>query len=421
MPKLNKYDMGHNFTTGFRVGQLYVSMIQDITPGEVWYGRSTSVARIDPLNKPTFMGLKIFRRKFFVPYRIIDDSFADWYTGQAAHTFPTHNIGTGGAANIEFFKIFGLNITVARATHLVCAWPMYAYNLIWNKHFRGQDVAEVALSSVIPHRVSHPTNSYHGNIRSNMQLGTAVSTVGFTTVPEYRDAWAEQRLQEHRELYGDKYIDQLRRFGVKVPYGLVDEPVPVDSARGVAGISEVVETAETGASGGSPGQLAGHGITMFGSRFKPRKFVEPGILMEVCYARPRLHLTDNTSRIWIKGGTEDHSFYQPELAVKSDATVLSDEIHSVNSATNSNYGYVDNYDWLRSAQDTLAGQVNTTDYKAYSAHKRLSAVPTVAALQYVDDYDDLFQNGTSTYRSDVLLYTAHRYQKLSPVRKRGRS
>lgn len=411
--------MEHNTLSGCRTGQLTVTMIQDVTPGEVWYGKTTTVARLDPLNKPTFMSLKIFRRKFFCPYRILDPDFPDWWTGQSAHTFPTMDIGGAGPGNAAFYQALGLSLNLGRATHNVCAYPAYAYNLIWNKHFRGQDVAEVALNSEIVHRVSHPTNTYYGSLRSQRQLGTVISA-GSLAIPDIRDAWTQQRLQEHRELYGDKYIDQLRRFGVKVPYGLIDEPVPVDSARGVMGISEVVETAETGASGGSPGQLAGHGITMFGKSMKPRKFLEPGILMEVAYARPRLSLRDGLDRVWTKVASDESSFYQPEYALKSDVIVDADEVY-YQTAAGGNLAYIDNYEWLRNSKDQMFGEMRKVQYDEFSAHKRLAAVPTVAALQYVDDYDDLFQNGTSTNRADVQMYNAHRLTKLSPVRQRGRS
>lgn len=418
--------MRHRWLTGFRTGQLYVSMIQDITPGEVWHGSTTSVCRIDPLNKPTFMEYNIFRRKFFVPYRILDSNFVEWWLGQNdAYTHPTLNIGTTGAVATNTYHLLGISPSPLRAVHNVTAYPLYAYNMIWNKFYRPEGVNEVALNTETIHRVVHPNSSYYGNMRDSMQLGSAV-TVSSTTnfdIPTLRDAWAKQRLQEHRKLFGDKYIDRLRYFGCKVPNSLVDEPVPVSSGKGVMGISEVVETANTGADGGFPGQLAGHGITSFQDRLTPRKFVEPGLLMEVCYARPRLALQGNLNRLWLKHEepVPENAFYNPECALKSDAIVHSDEIYSAGSAANTNFAYTDNYDWLRSANDVVGGVMNTSTNLEWSGHKRQSAVPNLSTLQYVDDYDALFQNGSSTNRADVKLYAVHNLKKLSPIRPRGRS
>lgn len=419
--KLNKYNMEHKWITGALTGQLVVTMIQDVTPGEVWYGNSTSVIRMDPLNLPTFMSYKIFRKKFFVPYRILDSDFPDWWTGQAAHTLPTVDVGSSAIGDSAFNNMMGSFNNVGRVNHLICAYPRYAYNMIWNKHFRPEGVTEVALNSASIHRVSHPSNTYLGSIRDSVQVGSEVTvdssgaTIGMT---EIRDAWTEQRLAEHRQIYGDKYVDQLKRFGCNIPFGLVDEPVPVSSGRGIMGISEVVETSTNVTS--EAGQMKGHGIVMFSDNLKPRKFMEPGILMEVAYARPRLSVTQNHDRIHIK--SDENDFYQPELALKSDAVVTSDEIYVSNVATTTNFGYVDNYEWLRGANDVTAGVIaGHSSNQPYSAYKRLSAVPTINALQYVDDYDDLFQNAASGNRADVKLYVAHKVKKLSPVRRRGRS
>jgi len=419
--KLNKYNMEHKWITGALTGQLVVTMIQDVTPGEVWFGNSTSVVRMDPLNLPTFMSYKIFRKKFFVPYRILDADFPDWWTGQSAHTLPTVDVGLSAIGDLNFNSMISSFNSSTLGSKLVSAYPRYAYNMIFNKHFRPEGIAEVPLSDANIHRVTHPSNTYYGAIRDSVQVGSEVTvdssgaTIGIT---EIRDAWTEQRLQEHRKLYGDKYVDQLKRFGCNVPFGLVDEPVPVSSGRGIMGISEVVETSTNVTS--EAGQLKGHGIVMFQDNLKPRKFMEPGLLMEVAYARPRLSLSLNHDRIWNK--TDEDDFYQPELALKTDAVVMSDEIYMTNSPANTNFGYVDNYEWLRNARDVTAGTIiGFSSNQPWSPYKRLGAVPTISALQYVDDYDDLFQNASSSNRADIKLYVAHKLKKLSPVRKRGRS
>lgn len=413
--------MNHNWLTGFRTGQLYVSMVQDVTPGEVWYGNTNYIARLDPLNKPAFMSLNIFTRKFFVPYRIIDDGFTDYWIGRDPdHVLPTINTGTGGFANVSMLEMLGVSITPERTDNFICNYPVRAYNKIWNHHFRPEGINEVPLDSVNVQRVTHPSNTYYGKLRSEMQLGDAIELSDNPTIPEVRDKWAIQRLQEHRAIYGEKYTDQLKRFGANAPAGLVDQPVPVASGKTVMGISEVVETATSAES--TAGQMKGHGITVFGSNMKPRKFVEPGILMEVCYARPRLSLLENIPRIYHKSEDIENSFYQPELAVQSDAVVFGDEINAYNTDDNSNWAYIDNYEWLRSATDTTAGVIAThSEYQEYSPHKRLQTLPTLGFLQYVDDYDDLFQNGASVNRADIQLNARHKLMKYSPIRKKGRS
>jgi len=428
--KLNKYSMKHRFTTGTRVGMMGVSLMQDVTPGEIWYGKTTSVVRMDPLNKPAFLNLNIHRRKFFVPYRILDDGFVDGWTGrQNPYVPPQLNLGTNGpgASAIEFLKIFGLVPNFSRADQFVTNFPMMAYNLIWNKFYRPEGVSEVSLTANIsPLRVSHPNSSYHGAMRDSVQLGDEVTitvmpgdTVSATGI---RDGMALQRLRENQYLYGDKYTDRLRMFGVNVSSGLVDEPVPISSARSTMGISEVVETANTGSEGGMPGQMAGHGITIFQDTLKPRKFNEPGILMEVYFARPPLTLKNRIDRSLFMKGNENEGcqFYNPETALQSDAVVSSDEIEATGAAE-TNFAYCDNFDWLRKPTNTIAGQMVTDSYKEFTDFKDITTVPTLDFLQQVDDYDYLFQNGASSTRADIQLMCQHNLKKYSPVRKRGRS
>jgi len=430
--KLNKYSMRHRFTTGIRIGELGVSMMQDVTPGEIWYGKTTSVVRMDPLNKPAFMNLNVHRRKFFVPYRIIDPDFVEgWLGRQAGATYspPNIDIGTGGVGAVvpNFLKIFGLVPSTTRVQQLVTHYPMMAYNAIWNAFYRPEGINEVDLKqSVSVLRVSHPNSSYYGAMRDSVQLGDEVK---ITVMPGdevsatgIRDGMALQRLRENRLIYGDKYTDQLRRFGVNVSNGLVDEPVPVSSARSTMGISEVVETANTGTEGGMPGQMAGHGITIFQDTLKPRKFNEAGILMEVYFARPPLTLRNRIDRAIFLKGTESEGcqFYNPETALQSDAVVHSDEIFS-DTAASTNFAYCDNFDWLRKATNTIAGEMMESEYQEFTDFKNLPSVPTLDFLQQVDDYDYLFQNGASENRADIQVMCQHNLKKYSPVRKRGRS
>lgn len=423
--KLNKYNMAHRYTTAFRTGKLYVSMCQDVTPGEIWFGRSTSISRLDPLNKPAFMSMEICRRKFFVPYRIIDENFVDYWTGRNPdYELPTENIGTGGLGLTAAYNMFGFTTNPATAERLVCAYPFRAYNLIWNKFFRPENINEVDINVVTnPHQVYHSQKSYYGQMRDSVQLGDEATIAGGGDIgaTEIRDVMALQRLRENRKIYGDRYIDRLRSYGASVSHSLIDEPTPVSFARSTFGISEVVETANTGEDGGFPGQMAGHGIATFTDNMKPRKFNEPGILMEVAYVKPKLTLQYKCDRIFLKHiEDEGDAFYNPESALKSDAIVHSDEIFHL-SGQNTNFAYCDNYEWLRSANDVVGGNMYLEEYRAMTAHKNLVAVPSLAFLQQVDDYDYLFQNGAAQDRADVQLSTFHRIKKYSPVRKRGRS
>lgn len=422
--KLQKYNMSHRFSTGFRTGKLFVSMFQDVTPGEVWYGRSTSLARLDPLNKPAFMSYNIERRKFFVPYRLIDENFVDYWTGKnPSYQIPTYDAGTGGSGLTEPLQMFGMGFNPTREEDLICAYPFRAYNLIWNKFFRPEGINEVDINTVHnAHTVSHSQKSYYGQMRDSVQLGDTViiddsPTLDATAI---RDGLALQRLRENLKVFGDKYIDRLRAYGANVSHSLIDEPTPVSHGRGTVGISEVVETANTGSEGGYPGQAAGHGIVTFQDNLKPRKFHEPGILMEVCYSKIPLSLKYAKDRMFLKHlESEGNAFYNPEIAMTTDAIVHSDEIFHI-SSSNTNFAYTDNYEWLRSATDKTAGGMLYTDYADMTATKNLTNVPTLAFLQQVDDYDGLFQNGASQYRADVQMSTFHKLRKLSPVRKRRR-
>jgi hypothetical protein len=417
--KFNKYGLNHHWISGNRMGQLNPCFLQEVSPGEVFKGNSRAVFRLAPTALPVFMQMKIHLHFFYVPYRLVWDEFPEVWTGEDTSTaWPTISYSVVST----WWHSFGVPIN-SSSTPSINALPIRAYNLIWNEHFRNPlEQAEVSLDTVGSslHKVHHSSNTYLGSIQTELAQGGATSetvdvngsSFGSLTynVVDQRDAMNRQRYKERRAAYGERYEDVLlNEHGMNINDVRLQKPEHCARARATMGISEVTVTATSTSE--ESGEYKGHGITGLGCKFPARKFPEPGILMGVWYARPRLQLKSRCDKIWTTTDIED--LYHPHLVSDTQQVVKSSEIYFDNTSY-SNFGYVGKYDHLRHANDTIAGY---TEIENYTAYKELSSTPTVAYLHQVQEQDHIFQDQTSV-RSDIRCMFDHNIAKYSPIPRR---
>lgn len=413
--KLQKYGLGHHWLTGFRMGKLVPMFMQEVSAGEIFKGSSNAVFRLAPMDFPKFMQFKLHAHVFYVPYRLLWDEFPEVFTGEDTSTaWPTITY-----AHINtIWSYFGIKST-SLVTPELSALPIRAFNKIWNEHFRNPllqaERSEDTVTGSLP-LVHHSSNEYFGRIQTELAQGGSTSekvtvTTGEWDVVDYRDAMNRQRYKERRALYGERYEDVLRaEHGIDISEVRLSKPEHCASAISTMGISEVVATATSATE--ETGEYRGHGITGMSLRFPARKFPEPGMLMGVIYARPRLQLENRIDKIFL---TQDHEdLYHPHLNTDTQQIVKSDEIYHNVAGAPTNFGYLGKYDHLRFARDTVAGFPETYDYALV---KELSAVPTVTYLQQVQETDEPFQDQT-TGRADVRAFFDHRISKLSPIPRR---
>ena len=87
--------------------------------------------------------------------------------------------------------------------------------------------------------------------------GAETGNLGSVDINQLREAFALQRFEEHRALYGSRYVEYLRYLGVRSSDARLQRPEYLGGSRQTIQFSEVLQTAE----GTEPvGTLRGHGI-----------------------------------------------------------------------------------------------------------------------------------------------------------------
>lgn len=407
--KYNKYNWNSHSIMGAPVGQLVPFFYAEVTPGDIWQGNINSIFRLAPLNKPLFMQMHVQDHLFYIPYRLLQDEFPEIWTGEDTSTaWPTI---TYNVAN-PIWAYYGVASNTS-STPEMNAFPVRAYNLVWNEHIRNpleqsaRSLDEVATLG----RVHHRSNEYYGSIQTEIQQGTAVtldSSGATIPVTEVREKMAEQRYRERRATYGEQYDDVLKtEFGVNVGDVRMQRPEHIGRGRAVMGISEVVATATSASQ--NTGEYVGHGITTMRTRLRRNKFKEPGCIIGVRYIRPRLQLNTSCPHMFLVQDRED--LYQPNLTHDTVSAVSSAEVY-FDSATYSNFGYHPRYEHLRKPHDTI---MNLSDVQDMAAYVELASTPSVTYLHQVQAYNNMFQSAADV---DLLGYSDIRFNKLSVVPKR---
>lgn len=400
--------MRHQWLHNNSIGQIKPCFVQEVTPGDTWSGKSVSIHRLAPLDYPAYMQLKTYTKFFYIPHRLTFPEFPEVFAGTDTSTpWPTITYSSS-----DIWAIFGVPVNTL-STPAMNALPLYAWNLVYNHFFRNANIeSERALNAMTVQRCRFPSSDYFGGMLDEVQQGSEVTidtsgaTLGVTAV---RDALNEQKWRERRAVYGEKYRDVLRTdYGVRLSDKSIDRPEYLCGASSVMGISEVVATATSASE--ETGEIRGHGITGHTVRFKKRYFEEPGIILGVQYARPRLTL--NTGRPHIYKVSDPDDLHKPSHASDSYVDVTSDEVF-FNNATYSNFAYAHKDDWLRKPVDVVASSFlgNTGWY----LNAELTSTPTLSYLQQVQEYDSIFQDQTAS-RMDIQSMNMHMIGKSSLIK-----
>ena len=183
-------------------------------------------------------------------------------------------------------------------------------------------------------------------------------------INSWRRAMALQRLAEHRNKYGSRYTDYLRYLGVRSSDARLQRPEYLGGGNSTFSISEVLSTADTldvggGAEGDGQalGNLAGHGIAAV--RTKPTTYFaeEHGYMMTLCSVRPKTMYADSIMKSWYRFKPED--FWQKEMEIMGDQTILRGEIKAPTENPMDIFGYCDRHKDYRQHFSGVSGEMRT--------------------------------------------------------------
>ena len=191
----------------------------------------------------------------------------------------------------------------------------------------------------------------------NFQAGNP--ELGSVDINQLREAFALQRFEEHRALYGSRYVEYLRYLGVKSSDARLQRPEYLGGSRQTIQFSEVLQTAP---GGDDPvGALKGHGIGAMRTNRYRRFFEEHGYVITIMMVRPISVYMQGLSRMWNRRVKED--YYQRELQHIGQQEVLTKELYAGNAegptADDVIFGYQNRYDEYRWHESYVSGEFRT--------------------------------------------------------------
>lgn len=188
------------------------------------------------------------------------------------------------------------------------------------------------------------------------ELGDAT---GMPSLLELREAFALQRYEEARNIYGSRYTEYLRYLGIRSSDARLQRPEYLGGGKQTLSISEVLATnalSDTDPSG--VGQMAGHGIGAVKSNRYRRFFEEHGYVVSLMTVRPLGMYVQGVHRDWIKTTKED--FFQKELAHIGDQEVDLREIYAATANPTTVFGYGPRYEEYRRAFSGVSGEFRSS-------------------------------------------------------------
>ena len=193
-------------------------------------------------------------------------------------------------------------------------------------------------------------------LKVNLAFQSGNPELGSVDINQLREAFALQRFEEHRALYGSRYVEYLRYLGVKSSDGRLQRPEYLGGSRQTIQFSEVLQTAP---GGDDPvGALKGHGIGAMRTNRYRRFFEEHGYVLTVMMVRPISVYMQGLSRMWNRRVKED--YYQRELQNIGQQEVLTKELYAGNAEGPTGndvvFGYQNRYDEYRWHESYVSGE-----------------------------------------------------------------
>lgn len=191
---------------------------------------------------------------------------------------------------------------------------------------------------------------------TNVTWNGGPDTQGNINVSDVREAFAIQRFEEHRALYGARYDDYLRFLGVRPQDARLQLPEYLGGFSAPVQFSEVLQTS-AGEYGGV-GDLYGHGIGAGRSRRIRRFIPEHGYVISLICVRPISVYSQGLERMWSKTNRLD--IWQKELEHIGQQEVLNSEVYANGTADDGNtFGFQNRYDEYRRGVNIITGEFRT--------------------------------------------------------------
>lgn len=150
----NKMNMSHERRLTADPFWLYPVLLEMCIPGDTWKLSNEMIVRMNPLVAPMMHEINAYVHYYFVPFRLLWDQWEDYITGGRDGKFtadlPLWHPDTSGQApdwtvGSLWDYMFGHALPTLdqdEPAKYPLAFPLRAYNLIWNEYYRDQNIVE---------------------------------------------------------------------------------------------------------------------------------------------------------------------------------------------------------------------------------------------------------------------------------------
>lgn len=405
--KRHMYKLTHQNIVPGRIGQIIPVLRQEVCPGDSFQGRIGILCRFKgfaaPVLTPTYLDFYMF----YVPNRLAWSGWEDFITGQdiaVGQDASEDSVGgTFAIPQTTHSDSFLSNLTGAQNA-------LYArgYNLIFNNYFKDEDDDDIPITNVNYQNAYHLRNMYN-ELRDDTSTFDTYAPV--TTDPDgltgdyvgaqdVRDAMRRQRFAERREMFGNRYFDLLRSYGVRTNYNMLERPESLGKSRHVVSFTDIPATADTDG-GSTVGDLAGHGIVGLHHRMSRKTFSEHGYLHGVIVVRPSQFINSLSPPDSIKTSPSD--YWAPEWEMETAQPVETKLFNESFSSSGYPAGYVPKFQEYRKTNNFIQKSYNGEDTwgNEWTFEQNIADLNRDNArdqLRQVDptDYDDAFNSTSAT-------------------------
>lgn len=207
---------------------------------------------------------------------------------------------------------------------------------------------------------SEATGSQGTNILRNWFNNNTVDFANAATfnVADLRLAFQIQLWMERNARAGVRYKEfLLSHFGMTVADDRLDRPEYIGGSRNPIIVSEVLQTSESQTT--PQGNMAGHGITVGGTRIGTKRVEEFGLIIGIMSIMPRPDYMQGVDRQWLRETRYD--FYFPEFANLSEQAIWQGELIAGNDPVENKriFGWQGRYDEMRFKRNMICGLMRT--------------------------------------------------------------
>lgn len=380
----SKYDISFESQFSGKVFQLGMAGCFPVLPGDSIKGGLQLKFTSDTLAKPVMHSAFIELSLFFVPHRIVWDGWMD-FISKATGTMPTNN-----TVMRRFFRngtaVFARNELLPRA-----------YRAIYNEYYRDPNFAEETALPTDVYTVNR-AKQYETMARDSAADSATVDTSGATLkVRDIKAAFASDRYNARREMYGDKYSDFLRACGVRPRSMMLEVPEHLGSMFKQLENKAVYDTS------GSVGTPSSIYQSKCGMQIKDtKKFDEHGWVIGVFTFVPRV-MNRNMGGHLEDFKTQADDFWTPEHTYQGPEAVKSAVWNGATAVTTFNFPKYEEY--RRGKDQYFAPGVSPLTEWALSIAPA-ATTPDAYAKVTPSDFDGYFRNtiGTSGEHYAAGLY-----------------